>query len=200
MSKQEGRLSLTIGIEILAQDWRSALMTAPNENDLVDQEETADEASPRTKWLCDIALKRLEATQKDFDTLNSRSGVVIGFAGLFNSLLLPSWARLDQNWKVPTGLGWIATAGFMLFFAFSAYGVREIDNIPLLKATRVRYYALTDEDARDQFTSDCIQAADRNERRNNLKAYDLKIAIYALAVQIILSIIVIILGGLATTP
>lgn len=191
-----------IEIETPVQDWRFATptMTSPHEcYPAADAEETADEASPRTKWLCETALKRLEATQRDFDTLNSRSGVVIGFAGLFNSLLLPSWARLDQNWKVPTGLGWIATAGLMLFFAFSAYKVTKIENMPLRRNTREEYYALTDEQARDQFTSDCIVAADRNEMTNKLKAYDLKIAIYALAVQIILSIIVIILGGLAKT-
>jgi hypothetical protein len=175
-------------------------MTAPNKNDLVDEEEITDEASPRTKWLCDIALKRLEATHRDFDTINARSGVVIGFSGLFNSLLLQTWSKLDQNWKLPTGLILIAAAGFMLFFAFLAYKVTNIQNIPLLKTTRVRYYGWTDEDARDQFTSDCIDAADRNDKINNDKAYHLNIAIFALAIQILLSVIVVVLGGLAKTP
>jgi hypothetical protein len=187
------------GIEILAQDWRSALMTAPNENDLADGEEPEDEASPRTKWLCETALKRLEATQRDFDTINARTGVVIGFSGLFNSLLLQSWGRLDQGWKFPTGIGLICTAGFMLVFAFLAYKVTKIENMPLRQSTREKYYVLTDEQARDQFTSDCIIAADRNDMINNRKAYHLNIAIFALAIQILLSVIVIINAGLSKT-
>ena len=154
------------------------------------------EASSQAKWLCEIALKRLEAVHKDFDMINARAGIVIGFAGLFNSLLLPSWEKLCPALKVWSGTAWILIALFMLYNAFSAYQVTQVESIPLRVDAFKRLHNMEDEDARYQFASNVIDASDRMSATNMKKAGCLKTAILSLSIQIFLSLIVVIVGNL----
>jgi hypothetical protein len=146
------------------------------------------------KWLCEISLKRLESAHRDYDTINTRSGVVIGFAGVFNSLLLPTWIALPKIARIYSGFAWLFIALLMLFFAFSAYQVAEIESIPLKRKTIESYLDRPEHESRLQFISDVIVAADRMAMVNQGKAMYLGRAITALSLQIFLSISVIILG------
>jgi hypothetical protein len=146
------------------------------------------------KWLCEISMKRLEASHRDYDTINTRSGVVIGFAGLFNSLLLPTWVRLPKHIRLFSGFAWLILALLMLFFAFSAYQVAQVEGIPLKRKTVECYLERSESESRLQFVSDVLIAADRMAKVNQRKALYLSFAITALSLQIILSLGVIILG------
>jgi hypothetical protein len=146
------------------------------------------------KWLCEISMRRLESAHRDYDTINTRSGVVIGFAGVFNSLLLPTWITLPKIARVYSGFVWLFMALLMLFFAFSAYQVAEVESIPLKRKTVETYLEIPEYESRLQFISDVIVAADRMAIVNQRKAMYLGRAITALSLQIFLSISVIILG------
>jgi len=148
----------------------------------------------QVKWLCEISMKRLEATHRDYDTINTRAGVVVGFAGLFNSLLIPSWSQLPKSLRFSSGIAWLTMVMLMLYFAFSAYRVSQVESIPLRRQTIERYLASSEEGARLQFMSDAIQAADRMMKVNHRKSTYLGIAIVTLALQVFLSLLVIILG------
>jgi hypothetical protein len=154
------------------------------------------EASTHTNFLCEIALKRLEAVHKDFDLLNARAGIVIGFSGLFNSLLLPSWEKLESSLKAWYGFAWILIILFMLFNAFSAYQVTQVESIPLRVDAFRRLHDMDEEDARLQFASNVIDASEKMSAINKKKAGYLKVAIFSLSVQICLSILVVIIGNL----
>ncbi len=97
-------------------------------------------------------MKRLESAHRDYDTINTRSGVVIGFAGVFNSLLLPTWIALPKIARVYSGFAWLFIALLMLFFAFSAYQVAEVESIPLKRKTVETYLEIPEYESRLQFT------------------------------------------------
>ncbi len=151
-------------------------------------------ADDQLKWLCDLSMKRLEAAHRDYDTINTRTGVVIGFAGLFNSLLLPTWMKLPPQIRFYSGLAWLLFALIMLFCAFWAYQVTQVEGIPLKRRTVESYLEKSESDSRLQFVSDVLIAADRMATVNRRKALRLSLAITTLALQIFLSLSVIILG------
>lgn len=163
-------------------------------NESLDTLEKEAKNVDQVKWLCEISMKRLEAANRDFDTINTRAGVVIGFAGLFNSLLIPSWSQLPKSLRFSSGIAWLAMVMIMLYFAFSAYRVSQVESIPLKRQTIERYLASSDAGARLQFMSDAIQAADRMMKVNHRKSSHLGIAIVTLALQVFLSLLVTILG------
>lgn len=153
-------------------------------------------ASDQTKWLCDIVMKRLEALHKDFDTLNGRAGSIIGYAGLFNSLLLPSWQKIDKAWRLPIGITWLSLVVLMLAFAFGAYQVTTVRGLPARAETIERLNAMEEEEARLQFISNTVDASEEMSKKNKWKAYLLKVSIACFGLQIILAVMIIIISGI----
>ena len=151
-------------------------------------------ATEQLKWISEITLKRLESSHRDFDTINTRSGVVIGFAGLFNTLLIPSWEKLSPCLRYQSGLVWLYLALAMLYHAFRAYQVTDVESIPILRENAETFISIEEEEARRQFLSDVLDAADSMKRINKKKATYLKVAINYLTLQIAMALVVIILS------
>lgn len=168
---------------------------------MIDQSQESNDfqlpSGEQLMWLCEISVKRLEASHRNYDTINTRSGVVIGFAGLFNSLLLPTWFQLPKQIRFFSGFAWLFIALLMLLFAFSAYQVAQVEGIPLKRNTVECYLERSESESRLQFISDVLIAADRMTKVNQRKALYLSFAITALSLQIILSLGVIILGRMS---
>ena len=153
-------------------------------------------ASDQTKWLCDLAIKRLEGLHKDFDTLNGRAGSIIGYAGLFNTLLLPSWQKIDKSFRPPIGIAWLCLVLLMLAFAYDAYRVRNVYSLPAKRESMDRFNLEDEEKARAEFISATVDASEKMSKVNARKSYSLKLSILFFGIQIILSVFVIIFAGI----
>ena len=152
--------------------------------------------SDQTKWLCDLAIKRLEGLHKDFDTLNGRAGSIIGYAGLFNTLLLPSWQKIDKSLRPPIGIAWLCLVFLMLVFAYDAYRVMTVYSLPAKRESIEKFNLMDDEEeARLQFISATVDASENMSKVNARKAYSLKLSILFFGLQILLSVFVIIVAG-----
>jgi len=149
----------------------------------------------QSKWLCDLATKRFEGLHRDFDTLTSRAGSIIGYAGLFNTLLLPSWLKIDKIFRLPIGVVWLCLSGLMLVFAFSAYQVRTVYSLPAKHKTINELYLMDEEDARARYISATVDASEKMSDVNKRKAYLLKVSVACFGFQIILAVAVIIISG-----
>lgn len=152
--------------------------------------------SDQTKWLCDLAIKRLEGLHKDFDTLNGRAGSIIGYAGLFNTLLLPSWQKIDKSYRPPIGIAWLCLVLLMLAFAYDAYRVRNVYSLPAKRESMDRFNLEDEEKARAEFISATVDASEKMSKVNARKSYSLKLSILFFGIQIILSVFVIIFAGI----
>lgn len=147
------------------------------------------------QWIGEAVLKRFEASHKDFDTLNTRAGAVIGFSGLFNSILIPSWQTLDLQWRFISGYFWIVIVALMLFFAFCAYQVASVESMPIQRHTIDRFLDYDDEDiARLEFISNLTDSCERMSRQIRIKSYYLKISISFFGIQIFASLLLVLLG------
>ncbi len=149
------------------------------------------------KWLCELALKRFDAADRAFDVINNRTGVVIGFAGLFNSLLLSSWQKLPFPARYLSGVVWGSLLALMLYNSLRAFQVTDVDNLPLKRSTADSFLSLSEEDARERWLANLLDAAERMENANNLKASYLREAIRYLGLQVATLLGIILVAGVS---
>jgi hypothetical protein len=150
-----------------------------------------------TEWLCELALKRFESADRAFDSINNRTGVVIGFAGLFNSLLLPSWQKLPLSFRFFSGIIWGSLIALMLFNSLRAFQVTDVEYLPLKRSTAESFLVLTKEAARERWLSNLLDAAKKMEEANNKKASFLRDAIRYLGLQVATLLGVVLIAGVS---
>jgi hypothetical protein len=154
-----------------------------------------EEIKDHIPWISELALKKFDYADKSFDTINTRAGIVIGWAGLLTSVFLPGLGGLSQQVKVLVVAIWAFPFAMMLYFGYRAFSVARIKPLPITDDTLEEATALPNTDSRARMVRMVLQAAEANEDAGRKKAKDLMIAIRCFAVQMLILISSLILSS-----
>ena len=144
-------------------------------------------------WVSELVLKKFDYADKSFDTINSRAGIVIGWAGLLTSVFLPGLSGLPQQVKNLILAFWAIPFAAMLYFGYRAFAVAKIKPLPITDDTLEDACALTDSRAR--MVRMVLQAAEANESAGRRKATHLMNAIRCFAIQMFVLVASVILSS-----
>lgn len=145
-----------------------------------------DEVKKQLPWISEVALKKLDASDRAFDTINSRAGVVIGWAGLLTSVFIPALKGLPVTLRAIILSIWLIPFLLMLYHGYRAYSVAKLKPVPITDRLLGQLTSKPEIEARAEMIRMIVLASESNEKSASIKAYHLGKSISYFAIQLLI--------------
>jgi hypothetical protein len=152
-----------------------------------------NDVESRLPWISEVALKKFDYAERAFDTINTRAGVVIGWASLLTAIFFPALLRLPFIGKSIVLSLWAFPFFIMMYQGYLAYTVASLKAIPVTEDSLPELTSASNLDAHSAVIVKIVIASEINEKACSEKAKHLKRAIswfYCQLITIILSLMV----------
>jgi hypothetical protein len=145
-----------------------------------------DEVKEQLPWISEVALKKLDASDRAFDAINNRAGVVIGWAGLLTSVFMPALKNLPTTLRASILTIWVFPFLLMLYHGYRAYAVAKLKPVPITDHMLDEFTSKPPVEARAEMIRMIVQASEYNELSAFNKAFHLRKSINYFAIQLII--------------
>lgn len=128
-------------------------------------------------WISEVALKKFDYADRAFDTINTRAGVVIGWASLLTAIFFPALDRLPVLNKAIVLVLWSIPFFCMTHQGYMAFSVASLKALPVTEDSLGELTSTSNLLARATVIRKIVKASEINEKACSDKAKFLKNAI-----------------------
>lgn len=121
-------------------------------------------------WISEVALKKFDYADRAFDTINTRPGVVIGWASLLTAVFFPALDRLPVPNKAIVLVLWSIPFFCMTHQGYMAFSVANLKVLPVTEDSLEELTSSSNLLARATVIRKIVKASEINEKACSDKA------------------------------